>query len=94
MKYDPYTIIRRPVISEKATLLVERQNKYVFEVAPKANKIQIRKAVEDAFKVSVTEVRTMRVPGKKKRVRLQLGHTPEWKKAIVTLKEGDRIELF
>ncbi|GAB4351645.1 MAG: 50S ribosomal protein L23 [Candidatus Abyssubacteria bacterium] len=94
MKYDPYTIIKRPVISEKATLLSEKQNKYVFEVAPQANKIQIRKAVEDAFKVTVTEVRTMRVPGKRKRVRLQIGHTPEWKKAIVTLKDGDHIELF
>ncbi|RJP68447.1 MAG: 50S ribosomal protein L23 [Candidatus Abyssobacteria bacterium SURF_17] len=94
MKYDPYVIIRRPVVSEKATLLSEKQNKYVFEVAPNANKIQVKKAVEDLFKVSVTKVRTMRVPGKQKRVRLQVGRTPEWKKAIVTLKEGDRIELF
>lgn len=94
MKYDPHTIIKRPVVSEKATLLTEKQNKYVFEVAPAANKIQVKKAVEDLFKVSVTNVRTMRVPGKRKRVRFQIGRTPEWKKAIVTLKEGDRIELF
>jgi large subunit ribosomal protein L23 len=94
MKYDPHQIIRRPAISEKGTLLTERQNKYVFEVAPDANKIEIKRAVEEVFKVTVTKVNTMRMPGKKKRVRYQLGYTPEWKKAIVTLKQGDRIELF
>ncbi len=94
MKYDPHKIIKRPVISEKATVLSEKQNKYVFEVAPGANKIQIKKAVEELFKVSVTAVRTMRVPGKRKRVRYHIGSTPEWKKAIVTLKQGDRIEVF
>jgi len=94
MKYDPYKIIRRPVISEKSTFLTESENKYVFEVALDANKIQIKKAVQDIFKVAVTKVRTLRMAGKKKRVRLQMGRTPDWKKAIVTLKEGDRIELF
>ena len=94
MKYDPYRIIRRPVISEKSTLLTERDNKYVFEVARDANKIEIRKAVQEVFKVSVTKVRTIRMRGKKKRVRQQMGRTPDWKKAVVTLKEGDRIELF
>jgi large subunit ribosomal protein L23 len=94
MKYDPHQIIRRPAISEKGTILTERQNKYVFEVAPDANKIEIKRAVEEVFKVTVTKVNTMRMPGKKKRVRYQLGYTPEWKKAIVTLKQGDRIELF
>jgi len=94
MKYDPYRIIKRPVISEKATILTERQNKYVFEVATDANKIQIKKAVEELFKVTVTKVRTLRMPGKNKRVRLQVGRTPDWKKAIVTLKQGDQIELF
>jgi large subunit ribosomal protein L23 len=94
MKYDPHKIIRRPVISEKSTILTERNNKYVFEVAPDANKIQIKQAVQEIFKVNVTKVRTLRMCGKKKRVRLQVGYTPDWKKAIVTLKEGDRIELF
>lgn len=94
MKYDPHQIIRRPAISEKGTLLTERHNKYVFEVAPDANKIEIKRAVEEVFKVTVTKVNTMRMPGKKKRVRYQLGYTPEWKKAIITLKQGDRIELF
>ena len=94
MKYDPYKIIKKPVVSEKSTLLTERDNKYVFEVALEANKIQIKKAVEEVFKVGVTKVRTMRIRGKMKRVRAQLGRTPERKKAIVTLKQGDRIELF
>jgi large subunit ribosomal protein L23 len=94
MKYDAYKIIKRPVISEKATILSERENKYVFRVATDANKIQIKSAVEELFKVTVVKVRTMRVPGKKKRVRFHIGQTPDWKKAIVTLKEGDRIELF
>jgi large subunit ribosomal protein L23 len=94
MKYDPYRIIKRPVISEKSTLMTEKNNKYVFEVALDANKIQIKKAVEDVFKVAVLKVRTMRMPGKTKRVRLQVGRTPIWKKAIVTLKQDDRIELF
>lgn len=94
MKYDPYKIIKRPVISEKSTFLTESDNKYVFEVALDANKIQIKRAVQEIFKVGVTKVRTLRMSGKKKRVRLQMGRTPDWKKAIVTLKEGDRIELF
>ena len=94
MKYDPYQIIKKPVISEKSTLLTERDNKYVFEVDTRANKIQIKRAVEEVFKVGVTKVRTMRVRGKAKRVRFKVGLTPERKKAIVTLKQGDRIELF
>jgi len=94
MKYDPYKIVKRPVISEKATILTERHNKYVFEVATDANKIQIKKAIEELFKVDVTKVRTMRIPGKNKRVRFHIGRTPEWKKAVVTLKKGDSIELF
>ena len=94
MKYDPYQIIKRPVISEKTTQLNERDNKYVFEVDTRANKIQIKQAVEEVFKVGVKKVRTMRIRGKAKRVRLQIGRTPEWKKAIVTLKQGDRIDLF
>jgi len=94
MKYDPYQIIKRPVISEKSTLLSERDNKYVFEVDTRANKIQIKQAIEEVFKVGVKKVRTMRVRGKSKRVRVQIGLTRERKKAIVTLKKGDRIDLF
>lgn len=94
MKYEPYKIIKKPVVSEHSTLLSEKQNKYVFEVDTRANKIQIKQAVEEIFKVDVTKVRTLRMRGKAKRVRLQMGLTPEWKKAIVTLKQGDRIHLF
>ena len=94
MKYEPYKIIKKPVVSEHSTLLSEKQNKYVFEVDTRANKIQIKQAVEEIFKVGVKKVRTMRVRGKAKRVRLQVGLTPERKKAIVTLKQGDRINLF
>jgi large subunit ribosomal protein L23 len=94
MNYDPYKIIKKPVISEKTTILTEKDNKYVFEVDTRANKIQIKRAIEEVFKVGVTKVRTMRVRGKAKRVRFKVGLTPERKKAIVTLKQGDRIELF
>jgi len=94
MKYEPYRIIKKPVVSEHSTLLSEKHNKYVFEVDTRANKIQIKRAVEEIFKVGVTKVRTMRVRGKAKRVRYQVGLTPERKKAIVTLKQGDRINLF
>ena len=94
MKYEPHKIIKKPVISEKSTLLIEKDNKYVFEVDTRSNKIQIKQAVEEIFKVRVTKVRTMRVRGKSKRVRFKLGLTPERKKAIVTLKKGDRIDLF
>ena len=94
MKDDAYKIIKRPVVSEKSTLLSERDNKYVFEVALDANKIQIKRAIQEVFKVGVTKVRTMRIQGKLKRVRRELGRRPERKKAIVSLKKGDSIELF
>jgi len=68
-------------------------NKYVFWVGNKANKISIKKAVENIYKVKVSEVNTLVVPGKAKRVRFAQGMTPEWKKAVVTLKEGDKIDV-
>jgi large subunit ribosomal protein L23 len=88
-----YSVIVRPLITEKGTLLAE-QNKYAFEVMKGANKLQIKEAVEKAFDVSVLTVNTMVMPGKKKRVGRSQGMTSEWKKAIVTLAEGDRIEFF
>jgi large subunit ribosomal protein L23 len=69
------------------------QNKYLFWVDKAANKIQVKRAVETIYKVNVTDVNTIRVKGKPKRIRQQLGHTPSWKKAIVTLKQGDAIEI-
>ena len=88
-----YEVLRRPLITEKNTTLQE-QNKYVFEVAKEANKPQIKQAVEKAFKVKVTTVNMIMVPGKSKRVGRRLVQTQPWKKAIVTLKTGDKIEFF
>ena len=88
-----YEALRRPMITEKNTILQE-QNKYVFEVAKEANKPQIKQAVEKAFKVKVTTVNMMMVPGKSKRVGRRVVQTQSWKKAIVTLKAGDKIEFF
>ena len=86
-------ILKRPVITEKSTTLHEI-NKYAFEVMPRSNKIQIKAAVEKAFNVKVTAVNVMTVPGKTKlRGRIRIRTSP-WKKAIVTLKEGEKIELF
>jgi len=88
-----YEVLRRPLITEKSTM-IQAEGKYAFEVAGAANKSQIKQAVEKAFKVKVTAVNVMTVPGKsRRRGRQQLPARP-WKKAIVTLKEGDKIELF
>ncbi len=90
----PYAVIVRPLVTEKSTSLVG-QGKYVFEVDLRANKSQIREAVEIAFSVKVAEVNTMVVKGKAKRFgRRQEKHRPNWKKAVVTLIPGDSIELF
>ena len=90
---DPREIIVRPVISEHSYDLME-DNKYTFEVHKSANKIEIAKAVEAIFGVKVTKVNTLNVKPKPKRQRYHVGKTRTWKKAIVTLKEGDTIELF
>jgi large subunit ribosomal protein L23 len=93
---NAFSVIVRPVVSEKSTLLGD-QGKYVFEVAPTANKIQIKHAVEEAFankKVQVTEVNILRVPGKERRRGRSVGMTRSWKKAIVTLRAGQRLDLF
>ena len=89
----PYQIIVRPLITEKATILAS-ENKYVFEVNRRANKPQIRAAVEIAFKVRVHKVNTLNVRGKTRTVGRRRTHTRSWKKAIVTLAEGDKIQLF
>ena len=88
-----YEVLRRPLITEKNTSL-QAQGKYVFKVANNANKQQVKQAVEMAFKVNVTAVNVMTVPGKKKRMGKHEVQNPSWKKAIVTLKPGDKIELF
>lgn len=94
MERDAYTIIRKPRITEKATAVQETANGYTFEVARDANKVEIRRAVEQLFKVKVEKVRTAIVKGKPKRVRMQWGRTSDWKKAIVTLAEGQRIDVM
>jgi len=88
-----YEVLRRPLITEKNTAL-QAQGKYAFEVAGEANKHQIKQAVEKAFKVKVTAVNVMTVPGKGRRMRGRQVLTPSWKKAIVTLKPGDKIGFF
>ncbi|MEX2158923.1 MAG: 50S ribosomal protein L23 [Dehalococcoidia bacterium] len=89
----PYEVIKRPLITEKATILAA-DHKYAFRVAKAANKRQIKEAVELAFSVSVTAVNTMNMHGKKHRMGRRITRSPDWKKAIVTLAEGDSIQLF
>lgn len=86
------TVLNSILRTEKGSAQV-KANKYLFSVKKSANKIQIKKAVEDFYKVKVAGVNTQVVPGKLKRVRTQLGHTPDWKKAVVTLKTGQKIDL-
>lgn len=95
MSQDPTKIILRPVITEKSTLLKERNREVCFEVAPRANKTEIKKAVETLFKVKVECVRTQAKHGKERRVGRSSGRTKDWKKAFVRLKEGEKmIEYF
>ncbi len=86
-------IILKTLLRTERGMIQQAQRKYFFSVSGAANKIQIKKAVEDVYKVKVADVNTQRVPGKLKRVRQQIGKTPEWKKAIVTLKDGHKIDL-
>lgn len=90
---DPRDIIIRPVVTEKSTRLLE-ENQYTFEVALGANKHQIRDAIEKIFNVTVKDVSTQRIRGKVRRQGRFEGRRPERKRAIVTLAEGDRIEIF
>ncbi len=90
---DIYEVIRRPLITEKSTML-QGVGKYTFEVAIDANKQQIREAVEKAFNVKVDTVNTVTMKGKIKRMGRNLGRTKDWKKAVVTLKSGEKIEFF
>lgn len=89
----PYGVLLRPIITEKSTLLAG-QNKYVFEVDIRANKNQVREAIQLAFNVRVADVNTIRMKGKAKRFGRRITDRPDWKKAIVTLVPGDTIELF
>ena len=91
-------ILVRPLYTEKIARLQDEVNKYAFEVSRDANKIEIRKAVEKKFDVKVTSIRTMLMPGKMRQQMTRAGRfygkRPDWKKAIVTLAQGDKLELF
>lgn len=91
---NPYQVIKRPLNTEKSTLAAEL-NQYIFEVDPRANKVQIREAVEQVFKVDVAKVRVINVPSRFGRWgRKRVKRSPAWKKAIVTVAPGQKIEIF
>lgn len=90
----PHQVVFRPLITEKSTIGKELNNQVAFEVDPKANKVEIRQAIEKAFGVNVMKVRTMNMEGKKKRLGRFFGKRSNWKKAVVTLAPGDHIDFF
>lgn len=94
MTKDPRSIVRKALITEKGTVLRELRNQYHFEVSRDANKIEIKRAIESIFSVKVADVRTMQMRGKVKRQGRWVGKRSDWKKAIVTLKPDQKIELF
>lgn len=91
---DLYEVIRKPIFTEKALRLKEEENKIVVEVHPRANKIQIKKAFEEIFKVKVDDVAVINIKPKTKRVGLRFTQTKRAKKAIITLKEGEKLDLI
>ncbi len=91
---DPLDIVVCPVVTEKGTALQERDGQYLFKVRKSANKIEVKRAIEEIYKVKVDKVNTLSVHGKLKRLGRSPGKTPDWKKAIVTLKEGESIEFI
>ncbi len=91
---DLYAVIKRPLITEKSTIVRDEGNQYIFEVDRRANKVEVRKAIETIFKVKVLDVRTMNILGKKKRQGRTVGKKSDWKKAVVTVAPGQAIEVF
>ena len=91
---NSFDVIREPKLPEKTLSLKEEVNQFAFSVDPRANKIQIKESIEKSFKVSVLKIRTMNVRGDKKRLGRHEGRKSSWKKALVTLKEGENIEFF
>ena len=91
---NSFDVLRLPKLTEKTLQLKEEINQFMFEMDPKANKIQIKESVDKAFKVQVLQVRTMNIRGKKKRLGRHQGRKSNWKKALITLKEGQTIEYF
>ena len=91
---DSRLILKRPLLTEKATIARETRREYAFEVATFANKVQIKEAIERRFDVKVEDVRTVSVRGKQKRMGAHTGRRSDWKKALVTLREGQTIDLY
>lgn len=91
---DLRQVVRRPLVTEKGTLAKEANNQLIFEVDRRSNKVEIRQAVEQVFKVKVLKVRTVNCEGKKKRLGRIVGKRSDWKKAYVTLAEGQSVEFF
>jgi large subunit ribosomal protein L23 len=89
-----YDLIRRPIVTEKSTVLQDIRNQYTFEVHPNANKAEIRKAVETLFDVNVDRVNIVKVPGKFRRMLGRAGRTRPWKKALVKLRKGESIDII
>lgn len=89
-----YDVIKKPIITEKGSTLKEKENKVMFAVDVDANKMEIKQAVEAAFKVKVENVATIRFKGKKKRMGARMGQRSDWKKAVVTLRKGDTLEYL
>ena len=87
-------VLRRPLLTEKATIRREVANEYAFEVDPAANKIAIKSAIEELFSVKVTKIRTINMAGKLKRMGVHQGRRSGWKKALVTLAEGQTIDIY
>jgi len=94
MSDQVYKVLKRPLITEKSTMQKDMHNKLFFEVHRSANKIEIKRAVELIFKVDVLGVRTVNIKGKTKRVGRFMTKEPDWKKAVVTIKPGQRVEFF
>ena len=89
-----YDLIKRPLITEKTNIQKDDSNQVTFEVDRRANRVEIKKAIENIFKVNVVSVRTMQVKGKRKQRGRIIGKRRDWKKAVVTLRPGERIEFF
>jgi large subunit ribosomal protein L23 len=91
---SPQDVIQAPLISEKGTQLTESANQVLFKVRPDANKIEVKQAIETLFKVKVVQVRMARYLGKVRLIGRNMGRRSDWKKAYVTLKDGDKIDFF
>jgi large subunit ribosomal protein L23 len=91
---SPQDVIQAPLISEKGTQLTESANQVLFKVRPDANKVEVKQAIETLFKVKVVQVRMARYLGKVRRIGRNMGRRSDWKKAYVTLKDGDKIDFF